>query len=65
MAASSAAAGAGGEPQKQLLSIIRDFAAEKSHGGKRSPSTSRRRLSPPQGFRVIRSRHPSCLQSGG
>ncbi|BAH93418.1 Os06g0244200 [Oryza sativa Japonica Group] len=33
MAASSAAAGAGGEPQKQLLSIIRDFAAEKSHGG--------------------------------
>ncbi|KQK04386.1 hypothetical protein BRADI_2g13265v3 [Brachypodium distachyon] len=32
MAASASAAG--GEPQKELLSIIRDFAAEKSHGGK-------------------------------
>ena len=35
--ASMAAPAPGGEPQKQLLSIIRDFAAEKSHGGKRPP----------------------------
>ncbi|KAF2926044.1 uncharacterized protein [Oryza sativa Japonica Group] len=42
MAASSAAAGAGGEPQKQLLSIIRDFAAEKSHGERRVTDLKRR-----------------------
>ncbi|KQK18766.1 hypothetical protein BRADI_1g44570v3 [Brachypodium distachyon] len=41
MAASASAAG--GEPQKQLLSIIRDFAAEKSHG-ERTVSGLKRRL---------------------
>ncbi|XP_037463403.1 uncharacterized protein LOC119335376 [Triticum dicoccoides] len=41
MAASASAAG--GEPQKQFLSIIRDFAAEKSHG-ERTVSGLKRRL---------------------
>uniref|UniRef100_A0ACD6AF92 Uncharacterized protein n=1 Tax=Avena sativa TaxID=4498 RepID=A0ACD6AF92_AVESA len=41
MAASASAPG--GEPQKQLLSIIRDFAAEKSHG-ERTVSGLKRRL---------------------
>ncbi|XP_047075684.1 uncharacterized protein LOC124685387 [Lolium rigidum] len=41
MAASASAPGA--EPQKQLLSIIRDFAAEKSHG-ERTVSGLKRRL---------------------
>lgn len=41
MAASGSAAG--GEPQKQFLSIIRDFAAEKSHG-ERTVSGLKRRL---------------------
>ncbi|KAL5226021.1 hypothetical protein ABZP36_012660 [Zizania latifolia] len=40
-------AAAGGEPQKKLLSIIRDFAAEKSHGGKRRPSVAVLALNPP------------------
>ena len=53
MAASASAAG--GQPQKQFLSIIRDFAAEKSHGGKRPPP---RGLAAPNpysavGFRVL------------
>uniref|UniRef100_A0A0E0L9X0 Uncharacterized protein n=1 Tax=Oryza punctata TaxID=4537 RepID=A0A0E0L9X0_ORYPU len=38
----AAAAGAGREPQKQLLSIIRDFAAEKSHGERRVTDLKRR-----------------------
>uniref|UniRef100_A0A453R8F2 Uncharacterized protein n=1 Tax=Aegilops tauschii subsp. strangulata TaxID=200361 RepID=A0A453R8F2_AEGTS len=41
MAASASAAG--GQPQKQFLSIIRDFAAEKSHG-ERTVSGLKRRL---------------------
>ncbi|XP_051188695.1 uncharacterized protein [Lolium perenne] len=41
MAASASAPGA--EPQKQLLSIIRDFAADKSHG-ERTVSGLKRRL---------------------
>ncbi|KAG8094286.1 hypothetical protein GUJ93_ZPchr0012g18914 [Zizania palustris] len=35
-------AAAGGEPQKKLLSIIRDFAAEKSHGERRVSDLKRR-----------------------
>jgi hypothetical protein len=31
---------AGGESQKLLLSLIRDFASEKSHGGKKPSSSS-------------------------
>uniref|UniRef100_A0A0D9WNT6 Uncharacterized protein n=1 Tax=Leersia perrieri TaxID=77586 RepID=A0A0D9WNT6_9ORYZ len=38
----AAAAGAGGDPQKQLLSIIRDFATEKSHGERRVSDLKRR-----------------------
>lgn len=41
MAASASAPGC--QPQKQLLSIIRDFAAEKSHG-ERTVSGLKRRL---------------------